>query len=379
MQPRSYLHTTSRFFRDVFLVLGITVFLIFIGHYLIGAARFVKHSIKGINTGITLQEELRKEPIFSSYQDYDKYFEEAGKSATLQVLPYYHWRREPYFGDVIQVDNEGKRRTIKNPAPNAKKVFMFGGSTMWGTGTPDRYTIPSQLQALLGSEYDVYNFGETAFVSVQELNLLLEQLSKGFIPDVVIFYDGVNDTYASLYSPGKVRHPQFVPEDYTSKTSTAYLITKLLEKTNYIAITERLKMWLKKDALSQWETNVEKNLDQQAKETMKQYRHLMRQASALGREYGFKVYYFWQPLLLTQNRVLTEYEKKIYEVQSPALIKTYHMLYKVAGEMHGKDNFYYIADIFDNVNEPIFFDFCHVGPKGNAIVAENIYKMAFNG
>ncbi len=67
---------------------------------------------------------------------------------------------------------------------------MFGGSTLWGTGVKDEHTIPSFLQSFLGKDYDVYNYGETGYVSMQELNYLLHMLAKGNIPEAVIFYDG---------------------------------------------------------------------------------------------------------------------------------------------------------------------------------------------
>ena len=370
-------------FKDGLLIVGITVFLIFIGHYAIGGARFVKHSIKGIKTGQAHLEETRLSPVFSGYEGYDDFYQDlkAGvKESKMHVQPYYHWRRGPFTGSVMQIDEQGIRRTIKDPSinPDAKKVFMFGGSTMWGTGSPNQYTIPSQLQALLGPKFDVYNFGETAFVSTQQLNLLLEQLSKGFIPDVVIFYDGVNDTYASMYSPGIVRHPQFKPEDYTSKEDLSYLLLKLVEKTNYIAITERIKMALKKDQSSLWEKNIEPNLDAKSVEMAKQYAELIKQTKALGKEYGFAVYHFWQPMLVTENRKLTEYEQEIYNGMSAALVKSYKISYAtIKKNLSSNENFYNLVDIFKETNEPIYFDFCHMGPKGNKIVAENMYKIAF--
>jgi len=241
--------------KNLFIIIGITVLLLIIGHYAIGGARYIKHSIKGIRTGQAHTDDLKLSPAFAGFDDYDEYFTEI-KKVKMNVVPYYHWRRGSFDGKAVSIDNDSIRKTIKSPNDNAKKVFMFGGSTTWGTGTPDRYTIASYLQKLLGEEFDVYNFGETAFVSVQELNLLLENLSNGFIPDIVIFYDGVNDVFASLYSPGIPRHPQFRPEDYANKESVSYLVSTLINKTNYVAITERIRMLLKKDIISQWGKNV---------------------------------------------------------------------------------------------------------------------------
>jgi hypothetical protein len=76
-------------------------------------------------------------------------------------------------------------------------VWIFGGSTVYGTGVPDADTLPSYLSHDLnrsGREcVDVTNFGVEGYVSTQELILLTEQLKRGGKPDIVIFYDGFND------------------------------------------------------------------------------------------------------------------------------------------------------------------------------------------
>jgi hypothetical protein len=45
------------------------------------------------------------------------------------------------------------------------------------------------------------------WVSTQSVIMLLRQLQHGNIPDVVVFYDGVNDTYAA-YQQGFAGWPQ---------------------------------------------------------------------------------------------------------------------------------------------------------------------------
>ena len=116
--------------------------------------------------------------------------------------PYYHWKQFEHVGKYINIDASGVRKTVKDPnVKGGKKIFMFGGSTLWGHGSPDESTIPSIVQSHLGDAYEVYNFGEDGFVSTQELNYLLYQLSLGNIPDAVIFYDGVNDGYAGTILP----------------------------------------------------------------------------------------------------------------------------------------------------------------------------------
>ena len=72
---------------------------------------------------------------------------------------------------------------------------------MWGEGARDGYTIASWLQRFLDQtpyHTQITNFGQEGYVSTQEMIVLFEQLQKGNIPDIVIFYDGFNDAGSAM-------------------------------------------------------------------------------------------------------------------------------------------------------------------------------------
>jgi len=106
---------------------------------------------------------------------------------------YYGWRRRAFAGKTINIDQEGIRQTVQGSgAPAAKSIAFFGGSTMWGTGADDKHTIPS-LFAKRSPDHLAYNFGESGHTAHQNLNVLIEQIATGLLPDVVVFYNGVNE------------------------------------------------------------------------------------------------------------------------------------------------------------------------------------------
>src|SRR5262249_10483737 len=130
------------------------------------------------------------------------YWHEHHLSDVQRYHPYVIWRRAPFQGITINIGEHGTRVTPgANCSANSYKVFAFGGSTMWGTGSPDWGTIPAYLQAgleaLRGKSVCVMNFGESAFVSTQGVIQLILELQSGNVPHLVIFYDGVNDVYAA--------------------------------------------------------------------------------------------------------------------------------------------------------------------------------------
>jgi hypothetical protein len=105
---------------------------------------------------------------------------------------YVGWRGVPSNGETINIEGHyGQRRTVGPGESNQVKVYFFGGSAMWGSGVDDARTIPSYFAAITGAHAE--NFGERAWVAHQNLMLLVQLLQAGHRPDVVVFYDGVND------------------------------------------------------------------------------------------------------------------------------------------------------------------------------------------
>ena len=77
---------------------------------------------------------------------------------------------------------------------------MFGGSTAFGIGVPDDQTVASHLQTQLGTARDgrevrVYNFGRGAYYSSQERALFERLIVAGYVPNLAIFLDGLNDFF----------------------------------------------------------------------------------------------------------------------------------------------------------------------------------------
>jgi len=77
-------------------------------------------------------------------------------------------------------------------------VFVFGGSTAFGAALPDDETIASYLQESGTADgasppLAVYNFARPAYFSSQELVLFQQLLNAGFVPQVAVFIDGLND------------------------------------------------------------------------------------------------------------------------------------------------------------------------------------------
>jgi hypothetical protein len=97
------------------------------------------------------------------------------------------------------------------PDPKAFNIFVFGGSTTFGVGLPDGETIPSELQKALQvnnfhKAVHVYNFGYPAYSSTQELLSYVDLARRGYVPDLAVFIDGLNDSidWKGIWGPGRL-------------------------------------------------------------------------------------------------------------------------------------------------------------------------------
>ncbi len=113
------------------------------------------------------------------------------------------FKERPFKGKFVNVDEAGfrygKNQGPWPPKPKSFNVFVFGGSTTFGYGVPDDQTVPSYLQEHLRNKGQkntcVYNFARGYYFSTQELLLLEKLIINGFVPDMAVFIDGLNEFY----------------------------------------------------------------------------------------------------------------------------------------------------------------------------------------
>jgi len=231
-------------------------------------------------------------------------------------------------GATVSINSEGFRgpEITKQKPENTYRLFVVGGSTMYGAGVVDKETVPFYLQEKfdeteLDFKVEVINAGIPGMTSEKEKKLVKERI-LAFLPDLLIIYDGVNDL-------------QWYFEDEKS--------TPTLWKENWIEICD------------------------------------------LGKEYGFETIITLQPFLGTGKRILHENEVNIMEGDTwvdqiwfkQPWLEIYPSYIKQLNELDAHciktaD----LREIFDSTQEQIYFDRMHTVAKGNQIVAENLYKLS---
>ena len=221
---------------------------------------------------------------------------------------------------TVSINNlgfRGEEFSIEKPS-DTYRIFMLGGSTMFGYGaTSDQTTIPGYLQESLkefNSKYtiEVINAGIQGADSFSELNLLERKLIN-FAPDLVIIYDGWNDLRAEN-SAQKIQN-------------------------NWKSVCE------------------------------------------LGNKKGFDTVVTLQPIAGFGNKQLTEQEM-IYSAtgqnyNGDLLINDFSEYEKYAinlDTLTGCTKSLNLVGVFDKETSPIYWDQGHVSDYGNYIVSQELYR-----
>lgn len=327
-------------------------------------------------------------PAYAAYPWAAEYWKEEKsrwKSQRGQYQPFRIWGVAPWHSQYVNTDDTATgtwRRTINVSSPACERqprvdVWMFGGSTLFGTGVPDPETIPSLLSRDLNAAnrgcFVVMNFGAEGYVTNQEVILLMELLKAGRRPGLVIFYDGMNDAYAGAVSP---------------RTPTAHLSLSLIKARVEGSLPSRLDFLRNSYALllareltasfHQSANSSPGNIGPLAAAAIDNYEANLRIVRILAQAYGFRAFCFWQPALAYGEKPLDPFEQKIERTDIarssfPALSAVFQRAERRAAADH---TFIFLGHIFDSVKSPVYIDsWMHLAPAGNELVAGSIAKI----
>jgi len=278
---------------------------------------------------------------------------------------------------TININSHGFRGSeISIEKPNdVFRIFVVGGSTTFGVGsTSDNTTMPGFLQEKFKNSdidisIDVINAGIGGADSASESYYIKNFLLK-FEPDMFVIYDGWNDAINDVQY---IEYEDF--EEQSNENSdnrffqfanfpfyrTPFVIYDILfwnpDKISHYVVDPELipiktDLW-KKRWQNICDSNSKNNID---------------------------TVIILQPLLGTGSKTLSPDESlmvpKLNEHKVPLQI-----LDSFSNVLPHLDNHctktYDFRNIFDNVNEPVYFDLGHTTDFGNEIIAQNIFNEIY--
>jgi lysophospholipase L1-like esterase len=303
------------------------------------------------------------------------------------------WTFPDYSGRMVHLKN-GVRRSYEPSAgagTDPIDVFFFGGSTMFGAYQRDEHTIPSQFARLAeanGRAVRVVNYGAIGYGIWQELQLLEELLTRGDVPDLVIFYDGANEQFIQA-RVGPIATPTHLHAnivqlgnlgagerrsllgdvyDWWADRSAAH---RLFDQVKSLVTNEKDKPAVNPLQLALWapDQSAARGVER-GRDAVAIYQQALELVQHLAATYGFRAEFFWQPLL---------YTKPVVEGEQDALTvfgATPEAWYAETAEArrHLKPPVIDLSDVLDDVDEPLFVDFDHTNERGAALITSAIYK-----
>ena len=265
----------------------------------------------------------------------------------------------------------GFRRTVQDSSSvSAPPVFVIGGSTVFNGDTIDAETLPSRLAArwksTLGKQAEVVNLGANAQHSDQDYERI-EYESGLRLPAIVVVYGGINELAIKVYYG--IRG---IP------------LTRVFQKEEGLLETIARKSNIVKIARAQPQVSTEQ-IDSAIRtwsiRAADEYIENLKRMEKLGRERGFAVWYFFQPVLYTRTSV-SERELQLIEAFPDTLLARVFLVGYPIIRQHfvrflqedparrGAD----LSDMFDQLDREIYRDWFHLLPHGNDLVAQAILK-----
>lgn len=138
--------------------------------------------------------------------------DEAIEANGFDYQPWLGFSAKSYQGKYLHI-NGLIRATIPDATIDTNRtepilIYFLGGSTMFGFNVADQETIPSYfvsnyLKKKFKAPIKVVNYAIPAYYSYHELVLMTQLMFDGKRPDLVVFFDGLNDFIAAQASPFK--------------------------------------------------------------------------------------------------------------------------------------------------------------------------------
>jgi hypothetical protein len=294
-----------------------------------------------------------------------------------QFDPWRTYWAYPLASRYLNIDSGGYRVTVQ-PARSraARRVFLLGGSAMWGFTSRDSLTIPSLVAAGLDSagygDVRVENLAQSGYVLGHEVATLTQELARGQRPDVAVFYDGINDIRTTqLYrEPGRAFFEPRFKHLYERESQRGFF-------GSFVTPGERSKLVGRlMQALGADPWRVAPQTPEICPKLAGYYRNMHQTAVGLGKAWGFDVLFVQQPMHATTRKALTPFEKSFVGPD-------WHVKYTrdCAGAIDSAltpargESYVSYASMFDDVSESVYLDrFGHVTEIANRRIAAALVR-----
>ncbi len=235
------------------------------------------------------------------------------------------------------------------------KIVVLGGSTTDGKLFPFPSWPEIMFNKIDNDRVHVYNAGVSGYTSAQELIKLIRDVVL-IKPDMVIVYDGYNDTSEINACPGNYFEFAYL------KKALDFARDHMNHEWDFILQDEEAE----NDIISPIIGNFENWLMN------------IEMMHAIAADRGIKFYSFLQPMLSNKTNLSREEKGILFEAENFCGLKKTSLMgkefrSKIVSVASSHDYIYDLSDIFDDLPN-IYMDICHVREEANEIIAAEILK-----
>lgn len=285
------------------------------------------------------------------------------------------WRRLPYDGKSVQIDSNGIRKTeqSKTYQKYLPKTVFLGGSTIWGSGVNNSNTIPSLYAKLSNSLNPVVNYGETGYNAIQSYSFLTLNFIQGLDADLIISYDGVNNSPA--HTSKMFTHSR--EEQIIGQLEGLDAIDKY-RFSNYIlhptrALLSKVKTRLTRPDTPQKAPVSKSRNHEAAKELLDTWQELLTLANSKGARF----YCILQPNVFYGNPDIGHLPKSIADHYYASDYQYYDTVRELINTPTYETLAPYFIDLTSALDDVpnVYIDFCHLNHHGNKIITKKIIEF----
>jgi hypothetical protein len=259
---------------------------------------------------------------------------------------------------------------------------MLGGSSLWGFGARDDQSIPSLVVHTLyerGWRVELKNLAELGYVSTQEVVALVRELQAGYRPDVVIFYDGVNDTTSALLegagglSTNEIhRRTEFNLLQSPVRLAKAMGASVLKDSGSY-RFVQAIRHRLADASAARRPAQSPETIRRLSEEVVACYQANLWIVEGLGRSFNFRSLFYWQPDVFSKQ-ILHPVERDEAARYSWAETMFREVQTRLSGRpsLRSDPAFRDLGSFFGDSQDLVFIDYCHTTESANLRIAERI-------
>tara|TARA_Y100000741_G_scaffold361624_1_gene345955 strand:+ start:2375 stop:3442 length:1068 start_codon:yes stop_codon:yes gene_type:complete len=264
--------------------------------------------------------------------------------------------------ETTHINSEGFRGSEFRD-DSSSRIFLIGGSTMFGVGSSsDETTIPGFFEVYVSEKFtdiEIINAGIPGADSFTEIEYIENQLLE-YNPKIFVIYDGWNDL-----------QKDFKEMSDTEENTTVQLI-RAINRGEYQTpkiLIQHYFNWKHNTTDVTFDTS---NINEKSIAWKNNWKKTCNDLD----DKGIKTILILQPILGSGNKVLSSEEEHYYSHYDSKTMNEYYETYaEQLNELEDScTKVLDYRDTFDEFTETLFFDSGHTGDLGNKIVAKRIFS-----